>query len=194
MTGNVIVHHSADVDPRARIGPGTVVWNGCQIREGAVIGSECTLGKDVYVDSGVRIGDRVKVQNGVSLFRGVRLESGVFCGPHAIFTNDLHPRAITPSGSLLKERDWEVTTTLVRHGASIGANATIVCGVTIGRWAVVGAGAVVTHDVPDHTLVYGNPARPHGWVCRCGARLETLLDLDAGLRCAACRAVAHVGA
>jgi acetyltransferase-like isoleucine patch superfamily enzyme len=172
MTDRVIVHPTADVAEKVRIGQGTQIWHECQIREGAQIGDGCILGKGVYVDAGVRIGDRVKVQNGVSLFHGVTLEDGVFCGPHAVFTNDLHPRAVNPDGTAQGAADWEVTPTLVRAGASIGANATIVCGVTIGRWAAVGAGSVVTHDVPDHGLVYGNPARLHGYVCACGRRLE----------------------
>ena len=165
------IHPTADVSARATIGHGTRIWQHCQVREGAVVGEECILGKDVYVDAGVRIGNRVKVQNGVSIYRGVTLEDGVFCGPHCTFTNDRRPRAINPDGSAKTARDWVVAPTLVRTGASIGAHATIVCGVTIGRWAMVGAGAVVTRDVPDHGLVYGNPARLHGFVCACGEKL-----------------------
>lgn len=165
-------HPSADVSPQAEIGEGTKIWQQCQIREGSVIGRHCILGKGVYVDVGVRIGNHVKIQNGVSLYRGVTLEDGVFCGPHCVFTNDLRPRAINPDGSLKTQADWQVSETLVRYGASIGANATIVCGVTIGRWAMIGAGAVVTHDVPDYGLAYGNPARLQGFVCPCGEKLE----------------------
>lgn len=179
------IHHSADVAPSARIGGGTRIWHGCQIREGATIGRNCILGKDVYVDTQVVIGDNVKVQNGALLFRGVTLEDGVFVGPGAVFTNDRHPRAVTPDGSLKSHRDWSVTPTRVRVGASVGANATIVCGVTIGRWALIGAGAVVTNDVPDHALAYGNPARVHGYVCPCGEPLDPTVD-GGSARCSRC--------
>jgi acetyltransferase-like isoleucine patch superfamily enzyme len=162
-------HATAAVSQGATIGEGTRIWQQCQIREGAVIGRNCILSKDVYVDAGVRIGDNVKIQNGVSVYHGVTLEDGVFCGPHCVFTNDSRPRAINADGTLKNAADWTVTPTLVRKGASIGANATIVCGVTIGAWAMIGAGAVVTHDVPDHGLVVGVPARLVGFVCPCGA-------------------------
>ena len=125
----------------------------------------------MYVDSGVRIGDNVKVQNGVSIYHGVTLEDGVFCGPHCVFTNDRLPRAVNPDGSPKTRDDWTLGATLVRSGASIGAHATIICGVTVGRWAMVGAGAVVTRDVPDYGLVHGNPARLHGFVCPCGQKM-----------------------
>ncbi|RLC85703.1 MAG: N-acetyltransferase, partial [Chloroflexi bacterium] len=140
---------------------------------GTRIGRNCILGKGVYVDSGVVLGDNVKVQNYVSIYHGVTIEDGVFCGPHCVFTNDKRPRAVNADGSLKAADDWEVTPTLVKRGASIGANAVIVCGVTVGEWAMVGAGSVVTRDVPDHGLVWGNPARLHGFVCPCGHRLET---------------------
>jgi len=166
-----MIHPTADVAAGARIGDGTKLWNGVQVREGVVIGRDCNLGKDVYVDTGVVIGDRVKVQNSVSLFRGVTLEDGVFVGPCATFTNDLWPRSIRPDGCLRDDKDWAVVPTLVRYGASIGANATIICGITIGRWAMVAAGAVVTGDVPDHGLVVGVPARLVGYVCECGRKL-----------------------
>lgn len=165
------IHSTADVSPAASVGEGTKIWQDCQVREGAVIGRDCVLGKGVYIDAGVRVGDNVKIQNGVSVYSGVTLEDGVFCGPGSVFTNDKEPRAVNPDGSLKGSGDWAVGRTLVRYGASIGANATIVCGVTIGRWAMVGAGAVVTRDVPDHGLVLGNPARLRGFVCSCGGRL-----------------------
>jgi acetyltransferase-like isoleucine patch superfamily enzyme len=129
------------------------------------------VGKGVYIDTGVRIGNNVKIQNYVSVFQGVTLEDGVFCGPHCVFTNDKHPRAINPDGSLKYAHDWVVSPTLVRRGAAIGANATILCGVTIGQWAMIGAGSVVARDVPDYGLVRGNPARLQGFVCPCGQRL-----------------------
>ncbi len=169
---DVRIHASADVADEAKIGAGTAIWHQAQIRGGASIGSNCILGKGVYVDAGVMIGENVKIQNYVSIYHGVVIEDGVFCGPHCVFTNDKVPRAVNPDGSLKKDDDWAVSTTLVRRGASIGAGATIVCGVTIGCWAMIGSGAVVTRDVPDYGLVWGNPARLHGFVCRCGNRLK----------------------
>lgn len=172
MTTAFVAHPTADVSPRAAIGSGTRIWHQCQVREDAVIGRNCILSKDVYIDIGVHIGDNVKLQNGVSVYHGVTLEDGVFCGPHCVFTNDRLPRAINPDGSPKRGDDWALVPTLVRSGASIGAHATIVCGVTLGRWAMVGAGAVVTADVPDYGLVYGNPARLRGFVCPCGEKLR----------------------
>ena len=172
VRAGVKIHASADVSDQAKIGAGTAIWHQAQVRGGASIGSNCILGKGVYVDTGVTIGENVKIQNYVSIYHGVVIEDGVFCGPHCVFTNDKAPRAVNPDGSLKKDDDWVISTTLVRQGASIGAAATIVCGVTIGRWAMIGAGAVVTRDVPDHGLVWGNPARLHGFVCRCGGRLK----------------------
>jgi len=168
---NIKIHPTADVSPQAAIGSGARIWQHVQVREGATLGENCILSKGVYVDSGVVIGNNVKVQNYVSIYHGVTLEDGVFCGPHCVFTNDKSPRAINPDGTLKAATDWAVTPTLVRYGASIGANAVIVCGVTIGRWAMVGSGAVVTRNVPDYGLVIGNPARLHGFVCPCGVRL-----------------------
>jgi UDP-2-acetamido-3-amino-2,3-dideoxy-glucuronate N-acetyltransferase len=179
MAERYSAHPTADVSPLATIGDGTRIWQHCQVREGAALGTNCILSKGVYIDAGVRIGNNVKVQNGVSIYHGVTLEDGVFCGPHCVFTNDRQPRAINPDGTLKNADQWTVSQTLVRMGASIGAHATIVCGVTIGRWAMVGAGAVVTRDVPDHGLVYGNPARLHGFVCPCGAKL-TLPERQTG--------------
>jgi UDP-2-acetamido-3-amino-2,3-dideoxy-glucuronate N-acetyltransferase len=173
MEHNFFAHATADVSPQATIGQGAKIWQHCQVREGAVIGRNCILSKGVYIDFGVRIGDNVKIQNGISVYHGVTLEDGVFCGPHCVFTNDKQPRAINPDGSLKSADDWSLSQTLVRTGASIGAHATIVCGVTIGKWAMIGAGAVVTRDVPDYGLVYGNPARLHGFVCPCGEKLTT---------------------
>jgi len=191
------VHTTADVSPRATIGPGTKIWQHCQVREGAMIGAHCILSKGVYIDSDVQIGQNVKIQNGISVYHGVTLEDGVFCGPHCIFTNDRQPRAINPDGTLKSADDWIVSQTRVKTGASIGAHATIVCGVTIGRWAMIGAGAVVTHDVPDYGLAYGNPARLHGFVCACGAKLPTPDRIEAdpiGLTCAQCSATINVSA
>ncbi len=171
------IHPTAEVAPSAQIGHGTSVWNQAQVREGARIGAGCTIGKNAYVDVDVVIGDRVKVQNNVSLYRGVTVEDGVFIGPHACFTNDRLPRAINADGSSKADADWVVVPSRVRMGAAIGANATILPGVTIGRWAMVGAGSVVTRDVADHELVAGNPARRIGGACACG---QPLRDDDEG--------------
>ncbi len=165
------VHPTSDVSPKAQIGSGTKIWQHCQVREDAVIGTNCILSKGVYIDAGVQIGNNVKIQNGISVYHGVTLEDGVFCGPHCVFTNDLQPRSINPDGTLKSADDWVLSKTLVKTGASIGAHATIVCGTTIGQWAMIGAGSVVTRDVPDYGLVYGNPARLHGYVCPCGEKL-----------------------
>jgi len=172
---NVRVHPTAEVSAEAAIGPGSSIWNQAQVREGARIGERCIIGKNVYVDIDVVIGDAVKVQNNVSLFHGVTVEDGVFIGPHVCFTNDRVPRAINRDGSQKTDADWEVTPILVRRGAAIGANSTILPGVTIGRWAMVGAGSVVTRDVADWELVAGNPARRLGSACPCG---EPLRDVD----------------
>jgi acetyltransferase-like isoleucine patch superfamily enzyme len=141
------------------------------VREDVHLGQHCIIGKGVYLDFGVEIGDNVKIQNYVSVFHGVTLEDGVFVGPHVCFTNDLLPRAINPDGSLKAGDDWELSKTLIRYGAGLGANSTIRCGVTVGKWAIVGAGSVVTRDVPDYGLVWGNPARLHGFVAPNGERL-----------------------
>jgi UDP-2-acetamido-3-amino-2,3-dideoxy-glucuronate N-acetyltransferase len=164
------IHETARVAPDAVIGDDTKVWNEAQVREGARIGRQCVLGKGVYVGAGVVIGDRCKLENRASVFEGATLEDGVFVGPHAAFLNDKHPRAVTPDGRLKGPADWTISPTRAREGASIGAGALILPGVTVGRWAMVGSGAVVTRDVPDFALVVGNPARVVGYVCRCGAR------------------------
>src|SRR5512143_2347188 len=171
MPAETYIHPTADVSARAQIGGGTRIWHQCQVREDAVLGRNCIISKGVYIDLDVQIGDNVKIQNGVSVYHGVTLEDGVFCGPHCVFTNDLRPRAINPDGTLKSGDEWALSQTLVKMGASIGAHATIVCGTTIGRWAMVGAGAVVTLDVPDYGLVMGTPARLRGFVCPCGEKL-----------------------
>ena len=157
-------HPTAVVDEGAQIGEGTRIWHFCHVSSGARVGAGCVFGQNVYVGN-VRIGDRCKVQNNVSLYDGVELEDGVFCGPSCVFTNVVNPRAEV-------ERKKEFKTTRVRRGASIGANATILCGITIGEYAFVGAGAVVTRDVPAYALVVGTPARRSGWMCACGVKLE----------------------
>ncbi len=163
------VHPSSVVDDDVVIGEGTKIWHFCHIQSGARIGKRCSFGQNVNVGSRVTVGDGCKVQNNVSLYEGVALEDAVFCGPSCVFTNDLTPRARYPKGTAGYRK------TLVREGASIGANATVVCGHTIGRWALIGAGAVVTGDVPDHALMLGVPARQNGWVCTCGEKLPTSL-------------------
>ncbi|MDO8480291.1 MAG: acyltransferase [Nanoarchaeota archaeon] len=157
-----MISEHAIVSPKSSIGKGTHIWHWVQVREGAVIGAECVLAKGVYIDADVQIGDRVKIQNNASLFHGVTIEDGVFIGPHACFTNDKVPRAINADGTLKGAEDWKVSKTLVRKGASIGANATILPGITIGEHAMVGAGSVVTKDVEAYAKVVGNPARKIG--------------------------------
>ena len=158
------IHESAYVDEGAEIGADTKVWHFCHVMAGAVIGERCSLGQNVVVMGGVRIGNNVKIQNNVSVYEGVELEDDVFCGPSMVFTNVINPRSHVPRRS-------EYQRTLVKRGSSIGANATIVCGVTLGDYCFVGAGAVVTADVPAYGLVVGVPARRVGWVCRCGVQL-----------------------
>ena len=165
------IHPTADVSPRATIGAGTRIWHEAQVREGARIGADCIVGKGVYIDAGVSIGSRVKIQNRASIYHGTTIGDGVFVGPHVVFTNDRLPRAITPEGELKTEDDWLVGETHVHDGASIGAASVILPGLTVGRFALIGAGSVVTRDVPDHGIVVGNPARLVGYACRCGARL-----------------------
>lgn len=159
----VLIHDTAEVSARARIGDGTKIWNQAQVCADAVIGENCVLGKDVYIDRGVPVGNRVKIQNHVNVYHGVVIEDDVFLGPSMTFTNDLYPRAFST--------DWKVYETKVKKGASVGANAVIVCGTVIGRYAMIGAGSVVTKDVADYALVSGSPAKQTGWVCRCGQRL-----------------------
>ncbi len=166
------IHPTAEVSDKIEIGDGSSIWHHAQVREGVKIGTNCIIGKGVYVDAGVPIGNNVKIQNYVSVYHGVKIEDGVFVGPHVCFTNDMRPRAINPDGSLKAADDWELSETLIRKGAALGANSTIRCGITIGEWAMVGSGSVVTKDVPAHGLVYGNPAHLHGFVCACGTELE----------------------
>jgi acetyltransferase-like isoleucine patch superfamily enzyme len=166
------IHPTSDISPKARIGDDTQIWLFCQVRDGATIGKSCIFGKGVFIDNDVVVGDRVKLQNNVSVYVGVTLEDGVFCGPHVCFTNDKLPRAVNADMTLKGAADWKITPTLVKAGAALGANSTIVCGTTIGKWAMVGSGSVVTKDVPDHALVLGNPARFVGWVCSCGERVK----------------------
>ena len=163
------VHESSYIDDNVTIGAGTKIWHFCHIQSGARIGENCSLGQNVNVSNHVKIGNNCKLQNNVSVYEGVELEDGVFCGPSCVFTNDLTPRAKYPKGSAGYKK------TLVKEGASIGANATVVCGHEIGICALIGAGAVVVSDVPNHALMLGVPARRKGWVCRCGEVLPISL-------------------
>ncbi len=172
-------HESAFIEEGVTLGKRTRVWHHSQIRTDASIGADCVLGKNVFVDLEVRIGDRCKIQNNVSVFNGVTIEDDVFVGPSATFTNDLVPRAFTV--------DWAVTTTHVHRGASIGANATIVCGNDLGEFCMVGAGSTVTKDVESHSLVVGNPARHIGWVCRCGQLVSRSKERPTNLTCDQCK-------
>lgn len=159
------IHESAYVDDGAQIGADSKVWHFCHVLAGAVIGERCSLGQNVVVMNGVRIGNNVKIQNNVSVYEGVELSDDVFCGPSVVFTNVINPRSHI-------SRRKEYRKTLVGRGATLGANATIVCGVTLGEYAFVGAGSVVTHDVPAYALMVGVPARKVGWICQCGERLS----------------------
>jgi UDP-2-acetamido-3-amino-2,3-dideoxy-glucuronate N-acetyltransferase len=166
------LHESSYVDEGCLIGEGTKIWHFSHIMKGAVIGKKCIIGQNVYIGSGAYIGDNVKIQNNVSVYDRVILKDNVFCGPSCVFTNVINPRAFIVRKTEYKE-------TIVEEGATIGANATIVCGITLGNYCLIGAGSVVTHDVPDYALVFGNPARFHGWMCYCGVKLDETLTCPA---------------
>ena len=186
------IHSTAEVSPKAKIGKGTSVWNWAQIRDDVEIGEKCVIAKGVSIDSQCRIGNKVKIQNNVSLFTKTVVEDGVFIGPHACLTNDRYPRAINPDetlkGGAASGAGWTTDTTTVKKGAAIGANATIGPGRTIGEWALVGMGSVVTHDVPAHGLVMGNPARLKGFVCKCGQKADKKSEKgsEVVMKCAKC--------
>ncbi|HZV04426.1 MAG TPA: DapH/DapD/GlmU-related protein [Gemmataceae bacterium] len=174
------VHESAYVDEPCQIGAGTKIWHFCHVMKNSRIGEKCNIGQNVVVSPDVVIGNNVKIQNNVSVYTGVILEDDVFCGPSMVFTNVINPR------SHVVRKD-EYRTTLVRRGASFGANSTVVCGITVGQYAFIGAGAVVTRDVPDYALMVGNPARVHGWMCACGIKLKFQQDGDEErAQCAVC--------
>jgi len=178
---NYFAHETAVIDQPCQIGAGTRIWHFSHVMPNCAIGERVNIGQNVVVSPGCTIGNGCKIQNNVSIYTGVVLEDDVFCGPSMVFTNVVNPRAFV-------ERKTEYRTTLVRRGASIGANATIVCGVTLGRYCFVGAGAVVTRDVPDYATVYGNPARIRGWTCYCGEQLPLSATprTNEGARCTAC--------
>lgn len=175
------IHPSSIVHESAEVGEGTRIWHFCHVMHTTKIGRDCSLGQNVFVAAEVTIGDNVKIQNNVSLYTGVVVESDVFLGPSMVFTNVVNPRSHI-------SRKHEYRTTLVRKGATVGANATVVCGVTLGNYCFVGAGAVVTRDVPDYALVYGTPARIHGWMCHCGIQLNFPDGGDGTASCADCGA------
>lgn len=174
------VHATAEVADSALLGSGVQVWHQSQIREHAQVGDNCIIGKGVYIDADVSVGANCKIQNYALVYSGATLGNGVFIGPAAILTNDRYPRAITPTGELKLADDWEHGEIFIEDGASIGAGAVIVTGIRIGRFATIGAGSVVTHDVPAHGLMIGSPAYLAGWVCHCGR------PLAAGLPCFTC--------
>ncbi|MHA1304439.1 MAG: acyltransferase [Candidatus Heimdallarchaeaceae archaeon] len=178
---NYFVHPSAFVEENVEIGEGTKIWHQAQVRKGAKLGKNCVIGKASFIDFEVRLGNNVKVQNLVSIYHGVTVEDDVFIGPHVCFTNDMFPRSVNP--------DWQLVETYVKKGASIGANSTIVCGKTLGEYCMIGAGSVVTKDVPPFALVYGNPARLCGYVCYCGEVLKRTnepLPKGTTLKCPKC--------
>lgn len=164
LENNYFVHESSYIDEGVRIGAGSKIWHFCHLMTGCRVGKQCNIGQNVVISPGVILGDRVKVQNNVSIYSGVICEDDVFLGPSMVFTNVINPRAFI-------ERKAEFKTTLIQKGASIGANATVICGNSIGRYALVGAGSLVSRNIPDYALVYGNPARFRGWVCQCGEKL-----------------------
>ena len=177
---STFIHESAYVDDGATIGSGTKIWHFCHVNAGAVIGERCSLGQNVVVMNDVRIGNNVKIQNNVSVYDAVELEDDVFCGPSMVFTNVINPRSHVP-------RKDEYLRTKVRRGATIGANATIVCGVTLGEYSFIGAGSVVTTDVPAYALIVGVPGKQIGWMCRCGVRLDKDGHLESqDVKCPTC--------
>jgi UDP-2-acetamido-3-amino-2,3-dideoxy-glucuronate N-acetyltransferase len=181
MEKDYFVHDSSYIDEGCQIGEGTKIWHFCHVMSRSKIGRRCNIGQNVVISPDVVIGDNVKIQNNVSVYTGVELEDDVFCGPSMVFTNVVNPR------SHVSRKD-EYRKTLVKKGASIGANATVVCGNTIGRYAFIGAGAVVTKDVPDYALIVGNPGRIAGWMCQCGIKLDLQRNAETGKQtiCSAC--------
>jgi len=176
------VHETSIIEEPCEVGEGTKIWHFSHIMPDVTIGTECVIGQNVFIGRGVKIGNNVKIENNVSVFEGVTLEDDVFCGPSCVFTNMVNPRSHIPGRHQFKP-------TLVKKGASIGANATIICGNTIGKYAFIGAGAVVTKDIPPYALAYGNPAQVRGWICECGVKLQK--DGDS-YRCPGCSKVYRI--
>ena len=189
---NVTIHPTAEVSNGADIGSGTGIWHQVQVREGARIGENCIIGKGAYIDFEVQIGHSVKIQNYVSVYHGATVEDGVFLGPYVCLTNDKLPRAITPEGKLKSDAEWEVGQIRIKYGAAIGARAVVLPDVTVGRFALVGAGAVVIKDVPDYGLVVGNPARLIGYACKCARRLRNNPDHPEMWYCDTCQEAYHL--
>lgn len=185
---NIFVHPTADVSKKAKIGSNTKIWHNCHVRENASIGKNCMLGKNAYIDHDVKIGNNVKIQNNCSIYFDSKIEDGVFIGPHVCLTNDKSPRSITKDNKLKASKDWEHGKIIVKKGASIGAGSIILPNITIGSFAMIGAGSVVTRDVGDYVLAYGNPAEPKGYVCVCGAKITKLEERGStlSLSCSKC--------
>ncbi len=182
-----MLHHTADVSSKAKLGKNVSIWNNAQVRENAVIGDNSVIGKNVYIDKNVNIGKNVKIQNNVSIYDYAEIKDGVLIGPHVCFTNDKFPRAVKVDGSIKSASDWQTGKTIVEEGASIGAKSVLATDIKVGKFSLIGIGSVVTKDVPDYALVYGNPARLHGYVCKCGrvvAKINTNITL---IDCVYCR-------
>jgi len=183
---DIFIHETTVVEKSVKIGKGTKIWHHAQIREGSSIGNNCSIGKGVYIDHNVKIGNNVKIQNYVSVYNGVTIEDDVLLAPNCTFTNDLYPRAFN--------QDWAVTSTLVKKGASIGANATILCGVTIGEYSMIGIGSTVTNDTLPHSLMVGNPARLKNFICQCGSELRNVnyASYKMKFQCSNCAKYFHI--
>jgi len=185
---NADIHETADVSEEAKIGENVKIWHQCQVREKVVIGNNCILSKNVYIDHDVKIGSNCKIQNNSSIYFDTIIEDGVFIGPHVCLTNDKTPRAITKEGKLKQSCNWEANKILIKKGASVGAGSVVLPGITIGEFAMIGAGSVVTKDVPNYGLVYGNPAKQQGYICKCGCKMGKKEDV---LKCNKCSEFNH---
>ena len=190
----VKIHPTAEVSANAKVGDGTYIWNHAQIREGAEIGKNCIIAKNVYIDYNVKIGSNVKIQNNSSIYHGAIIKDGVFIGPHVCITNDKIPRAITANGKLKKSGDWKVDGVVIEDGASIGAGSVLLPGISVGKYAMVGSGSAVTKNVPDFGLVFGNPARVKGYICKCGETINKSINGIITLKCAKCKTSIKINA
>lgn len=174
----VFVHKTAIIEDDVKIGEGTKIWHQAQVRKGSILGKNCIVGKSVFIDFDAQIGENVKIQNNAILYHQTIIEDGVFIGPNVCLTNDRIPRAVNPDETLKDVSDWEVSKVIIKKGAAIGANSVITPGITIGKWSMAGSGSVITKDVPDHALIYGNPARIRDFVCKCGKKLIKIGEND----------------
>lgn len=188
----VKVHPTAEVSASAKVGDGTYVWNHAQVREGAKIGKNCIIAKNVYIDYNVKIGSNVKIQNNSSIYHGAVIEDGVFIGPNVCITNDKIPRSVTSDGKLKRASDWKAEGVLIKEGASIGAGSILLPGISVGKYAMVGSGSVVTKNIPDYALVYGNPAYIKGHICKCGDKIKKTIGKEANIKCAKCKTNAKI--